>query len=138
MLVVLLGVLSLIVDLVTKERKQPILTLPSWKLFLAVNLVICICTKVVVSRNSEYIPLHEKDDKEIPYLPLVGNITNITSFLFLCLLGPATGLLYDIWCCGASVILICLQKDMKIIHNLKDSNHTTATKIISIVVLILF
>ncbi|XP_061169232.1 uncharacterized protein LOC133178545 [Saccostrea echinata] len=137
MLVVLLSVLSLVVDLVTKERKQPILTLPSWKLFLAANLIICICTKVVVSRNSEYIPLHEKDDKEIPYLPLVGNITTITSFLFLCLLGPSTGLLYDIWCCGASVILMCLQRDMKIFHNLKDSNHTTPTKIISIVVLIL-
>lgn len=41
--------------------------------------------------------MHEKDNREIPYLPLVGNITTITSFFFLCLLGPATGLLYDIW-----------------------------------------
>lgn len=48
-------------------------------------------------QTSEYIPLHEKDNREIPYLPLVGNITTITSFFFLCLLGPATGLLYDIW-----------------------------------------
>ena len=50
MLVVILSVLSLTVDLVTKEPKQAILTLPSWKLFLAANLIICTCTKVVVSR----------------------------------------------------------------------------------------
>ncbi|XP_056014198.1 uncharacterized protein LOC125674968 isoform X1 [Ostrea edulis] len=137
MLVVVLSVLSLIVDLVTKERKQTILTLPSWKLFLAANLIISICTKIVVSRNAEYIPLHEKDDKEIPYLPLVGNLTTITAFLFLCLLGPATGLLYDIWCCGSSVILMCLQKDMKLFYNLKDANHTAPTKLTSIAVLVL-
>lgn len=137
MLVVTLSVLSLIVDLVSKERKQPIMHLPSWKLFLAANLIICTCTKIVVSRTSEYIPLHEKDNREIPYLPLVGNITTITSFFFLCLLGPATGLLYDIWCCGSSVILMCLQKDMKTIYNLKDSNHTTPTKLTAVAVLVL-
>lgn len=50
MLVVTLSVLSLTVDLVSKERKQPIMHLPSWKLFLAANLIICTCTKIVVSR----------------------------------------------------------------------------------------
>lgn len=52
---------------------------------------------IAVLQTAEYIPLHEKEDKEVPYLPLVGNITTVTSFLFLCLLGPAKGLLYDIW-----------------------------------------
>lgn len=59
MLVVTLSVLSLIVDLVSKERKQPIMHLPSWKLFLAANLIICTCTKIVVSRVNWFYHLFE-------------------------------------------------------------------------------
>lgn len=40
-------------------------------------------------------------------------------------------------CCGSSVILMCLQKDMKTIYNLKDSNHTTPTKLTAVAILVL-
>jgi hypothetical protein len=40
-------------------------------------------------------------------------------------------------CCGASIILVCLQKDMRLFSNLREDNQTTATKITSIAVLII-
>ena len=40
-------------------------------------------------------------------------------------------------CCGSSVILMCLQKDMKTIHNMRDSNMTAAPKLASVAILLL-
>ena len=44
------------------------------------------------------IPLVEdKKEKEVPLLPLVGNITSILAFLLACIQCPFSGYLQDIW-----------------------------------------
>ena len=52
MVLVVLSVMSLILDLIMKERKQPLMSVPSWKLFLGANMVICFCLKLVISMVS--------------------------------------------------------------------------------------
>ncbi|KAK7503200.1 hypothetical protein BaRGS_00005465 [Batillaria attramentaria] len=42
-------------------------------------------------------------------------------------LGEQDGLLYDLWCCVASVILTCLQRDSLLLSSLSPSNRATPT-----------
>ncbi|CAG2185307.1 unnamed protein product [Mytilus edulis] len=77
-----------------------------------------------------------KDDKEVPYLPTIGNIATFISFVMICLMAPTSSFFHDVWCCGASLVLVCLQKDMRIFSSLREDNQTTATKITSLVILV--
>lgn len=38
-------------------------------------------------------------------------------------------------CCGAAIVLVCLQKDMRLFSNLHDDNQTTATKMTAMFIL---
>lgn len=138
----MLAVVSMVAvtsDIITRESHQMFLTLPSIKLILCANLVISICLKLLtLTRLGEIIPLTERrDDKEVPYLPTIGNIATFMSFFFICLLAPTSSFFHELWCCGASIILVCLQKDMRLFSNLREDNQTTATQITSIAVLII-
>lgn len=137
---VVLSQVSLIMDLITKEKKQGILQVPSWKLFLGANLTVSVCLKILsLQKYKAIIPLTtEKEEKKpVSLLPLAGNAATLMSFLLMCLLAPATGFLQDVWCCGASLVLICLQKDMHVLVNLKEENQTVPTKVMAIIVLVM-
>ncbi|XP_021379834.1 uncharacterized protein LOC110467184 isoform X2 [Mizuhopecten yessoensis] len=134
-----LSQVSLLSDLITKDRKQAILHVPAWKLFLAANLTVSVCLKILsLQKYKAIIPLTtDKDDKKhTSLLPIAGNAATIMSFLLFCLLAPAAGFLHDVWCCGASLVLICLQKDTHFLVNLKEENQTVPTKLTAIVVLL--
>ncbi|KAK3098525.1 hypothetical protein FSP39_020313 [Pinctada imbricata] len=133
----ILNVLSIVADLIMKDKKDSWLLVPAWKIFLCSNLAVCLSMKFLISQTSEIIPIHGKEDKEISYIPLVGNITAVKSFILLCLLSPTHGFLHDIWCCGATIVLSCIQKDMIVLYNLKNENQTTVTKMAAVTVLVL-
>ncbi|XP_071135715.1 uncharacterized protein [Mytilus edulis] len=132
------SMVAVISDIATRENHQMFLTLPSLKLILCANLVISICLKLLALRQiGELLPLTEpKDDKEVPYLPTIGNIATFISFVMICLMAPTSSFFHDVWCCGASLVLVCLQKDMRIFSSLREDNQTTATKITSLVILV--
>ncbi|CAC5417622.1 unnamed protein product [Mytilus coruscus] len=132
------SMIAVISDIATRENHQMFLTLPSLKLILCANLVISICLKLLALRQiGELLPLAEpKDDKEVPYLPTIGNIATFISFVMICLMAPTSSFYHDVWCCGASLVLVCLQKDMRIFSSLREDNQTTATKITSLAILV--
>ncbi|XP_033741043.1 uncharacterized protein LOC117327911 [Pecten maximus] len=137
---VMLSQVSLISDLVTKDRKTAILKVPAWKLFLAANLTVSVCLKVLsLQKYKEIIPLTSGTDekKHTSLLPMAGNAATIMSFLLICLMTPASGFLHDVWCAGASLVLICLQKDTQVLVNLKEENQTVPTKLTAILVLLI-
>lgn len=132
----IISVLALTSDFLTGDKHQRIFSLPAWKLFLSSNIVICLCLRILaVHKPSEIIPLTErKEEKELSWLPVLGNVTTVVSYVLLCLISPVHGFIHDVWCCAAGLILVCLQKDMRIIYNLKESNQTVPTKMAAIVV----
>ncbi|XP_060085782.1 uncharacterized protein LOC132565172 [Ylistrum balloti] len=135
-----LSQVSLITDLITKDKKEPILAVPAWKLFLAANLTISVCLKILsLQKYKEIIPLttDKGEKKQASLLPMAGNAATVMSFLLICLLAPASGFLHDVWCCGASLVLVCLQKDTQILVSLKEENQTVPTKLAAIVVLLI-
>lgn len=136
---VVLSQVSLISDLITKDKKTPILMVPAWKLFLAANLTVSVCLKILsLQKYKEIIPLTTgtDDKKHASLLPMAGNAATVMSFFLICLLTPASGFLHDVWCAGASLVLICLQKDTYVLTNLKEENQTVPTKITAIIILL--
>lgn len=139
LLLAVVSMAAVVSDIATRESHQTFLTLPSVKLIVCANLAVCICLKLLVLRQAgEIIPLTERrDDKEVPYLPTIGNITTFVSFGMMCLMAPTSSFLHDIWCCGSSLVFVCLQKDMRIFTNLREENQMTPTKMTSIAILII-
>ncbi|KAK3576346.1 hypothetical protein CHS0354_039280 [Potamilus streckersoni] len=132
-----LSVMLLVLDGITKDRSIGVLSLPSWKLSLATAAVVSIALKIISTQRDLTIPfIEEKKEKELPRLPLLGNITSFISFFLACLLCPVQGYLQDIWCCAASLILLCLQNDRRLFTNLKAQIQVVPVIITCILILI--
>ncbi|XP_048239676.1 uncharacterized protein LOC124140327 [Haliotis rufescens] len=127
-------------DLALLQTKVTTSSLPVLKGMMGTTVSLSILMKLLVTKQGpDFIPVatHTKDTKEKPLLPLVSNVVTVAAFLLLCLQGPSEGFLHDMWCCGASLIFFCLQRDFQFLLSLRDHNHRTPTILSSIAVLIL-
>lgn len=137
----ILGILSVVllfIDVGSRDQVENVMSLPAWKLSLVTTGVVSVSLKVLSLTQDLLIPLvGEKMEKEtiVPRLPFIGNIMSILTFLLACLQSPAKGILHDIWCCGASLILVCVQKDKRLFTNLKSENHMVPTIFTSIAIM---
>ncbi|XP_052823597.1 uncharacterized protein LOC106878824 [Octopus bimaculoides] len=98
-----------------------------WQVLSFSGCVVSISLRLIGNKVKQEILVSETNDKSYPLLPILGNIAAIISYLVLCMLSPATGFLRDVWYCGVSVILICLQKDRHILQRLNNKNQTVPT-----------
>ncbi|XP_036358150.1 uncharacterized protein LOC115211136 [Octopus sinensis] len=98
-----------------------------WQVLSFSGCVVSISLRLIGNKVKQEILVNETNDKSYPLLPILGNIAAIVSYLVLCMLSPATGFLRDVWYCGVSVILICLQKDRHILQRLSNKNQTVPT-----------
>ncbi|KAL4233802.1 Pleckstrin y domain-containing A member 1 [Mactra antiquata] len=131
-----LSVLLLFYDTGLREKNSTVMSLPAWKLSLVTTGLVSVSLKILSTIQDLLIPIvEEKTEKEIPKLPLVGNISCILTFLLACLQAPVHGILYDIWCCGAALILLCLQKDRRLFDNIKQENQIVPTMFACILIL---
>ncbi|KAK6187462.1 hypothetical protein SNE40_005486 [Patella caerulea] len=129
----------LFVDFYTLHKTTSFFSLPTWKAMLTSSLFCSIILKLLsykkVPGNLPVICKHE--GKSVPVLPIIGNITCFSTFILLCLQGPVDGFLHDMWCCGASLIFFCLQRDAYLFQNLREFNQGTPTSIAAITVLVI-
>ncbi|XP_045185435.2 uncharacterized protein LOC123543432 [Mercenaria mercenaria] len=134
-----LGVLStllLFLDMGIRDKNEAFMSLPAWKLSLVTTGLVSFSLKILSTTQDLLIPLvEEKKEKEVPRLPLIGNISSILTFLLACIQAPVHGILYDIWCCGATFILLCLQKDRRLFYNIKQENQIVPTIFMCIAIL---
>lgn len=131
-----LSVLLLFLDIGAREKNEPVLSLPAWKLSLLTSGLVSFSLKILSTTQDLLIPLvEEKKEKEIPRLPLIGNISSILTFLLACVQAPVYGILYDIWCCAAALILLCLQKDRRLLENMKQENQIVPTMFMCVAIL---
>ncbi|KAL5010898.1 hypothetical protein ScPMuIL_013203 [Solemya velum] len=136
-----LGVLMVIVlvtDLSGVGISNGILSLPFWKTWLVTATTISAALKLVTTNmGSSLIPLTKmEDDKDVRPLPFIGNLATMMAFLLACSVSPMSGFLWDVWCCGASLILVCLQKDGYLLRRYKPPNPVNPTVIASMIILV--
>lgn len=114
------------------------MSLPVWKLSAVTAAVVSFSLKILSTTNDLLIPLVEEktDTKRLLRLPLIGNVSCMVALSLCCALSPVKGLLHDIWCCGASLLLLCLQKDGKFIANIKKENQIVPTIFTCIIILL--
>ncbi|GAB1597902.1 uncharacterized protein LOC115211136 [Argonauta hians] len=98
-----------------------------WQVLSFSGCVVSISLRLIGNKVKQEMLVSEVNDKSFPLLPILGNIAAIVSYLVLCMLSPATGFLRDVWYCGVSVILICLQKDPHMLQRLNNKNQTVPT-----------
>ncbi|XP_060575028.1 uncharacterized protein LOC132732568, partial [Ruditapes philippinarum] len=124
----ILSIMLLFLDMGLRDKNEAFMSLPAWKLSLVTTGLVSLSLKILSTTQDLLIPLvEEKKEKEVPRLPFIGNISSILTFLLACIQAPVHGILYDIWCCGASLILLCLQKDRRLLYNIKQENQIVPT-----------
>ncbi|XP_052811101.1 uncharacterized protein LOC128238855 isoform X2 [Mya arenaria] len=134
----LLSAMLLFMDVGFSAESEALMSLPAWKLFTVTTAVVSFSLKVLSTTQDLCIPLVSgRGEKSLPQLPLMGNIACMLTFLFACIQSPARGLLNDIWCCGASLILLCLQRDKRLLNNIRQDNQIVPTMFMSLCVLLL-
>ncbi|XP_041351647.1 uncharacterized protein LOC121370463 [Gigantopelta aegis] len=118
----------LILDIVFMDSSQSVTSLPVLKVMLVTTACASIILKMLsFKKDSNNLPITKpKEEKSVSVIPLIGNVSTIVAFLLACTQGPE-GFLHDMWCCASSLILFCLQKDMRLFHNLTEDNHMTPT-----------
>ncbi|PVD29223.1 hypothetical protein C0Q70_11820 [Pomacea canaliculata] len=132
LLTALIGYNIFIMDQGTRLR-----ALPAWRISLGAMLCISVSLKILAVRlGPGHLPLTKKEDHSLPLIPVIGNLATAASFLFACTQGPEDGLLHDMWCCAASLVLICLQRDAIVLSNLSSTNKATPIIVTSIATLV--
>ncbi|ESP03990.1 hypothetical protein LOTGIDRAFT_230266 [Lottia gigantea] len=132
-------IMLLIWESFNSSKSTSLLDLPTFKSLLLSSLYLSIILKLLSYKKVPGIlPTVSKDEEKVrPLLPIIANTTCFISFILLCLQGPVDGFLHDMWCCGASLIFMCLQKDILLFSNLREYNQNTPTSVAAITALII-
>ncbi|GFO15242.1 hypothetical protein PoB_004174700 [Plakobranchus ocellatus] len=107
-------------------------TLPAWKAVLLTGLVLAVVLKVVqTAKGPDKLPMMSEAEKPMEKLslPLLSNCITVFTFLVACTQGPDDPTLHDLWCCGSSMILACLQKDSLLLSHLTKGERQVAPTI---------
>lgn len=132
----MISILLLFLDMVVRNQNEAVMSLPAWKLSLVTAGLVSISLKILSTTQDLLIPLvEEKREKEFARLPLIGNISTIVTFLLACIQAPVRGILFDIWCCASALIFLCLQRDRRLLENIKQENQIVPTMFVCIAVL---
>ncbi|RUS76742.1 hypothetical protein EGW08_015498, partial [Elysia chlorotica] len=110
-------------------EQMSLFALPVWKALLVTGAVLSLVLKAVLTvKGPDKLPTTSESEGNggKMSLSLMTNCITVFTFLVACTQGPDDSTLHDLWCCGCSIILACLQRDSFLLSHLNGGEQQAA------------